>query len=175
MPSAGATWSPARAVITGGLVVGVLDIGEVIVVAWLRSSQPLSLAGWTQRIGQSVASGWYGRDAAFSGGWGTGAAGLLTHFFIAMMVVVVFYAASRRMPWLLKRPVPTGMAYGMVVFAVMNLVVIPLSAIGHLQQFSTFSFFNQIFCHLFCIGTPAGWFVSRAGLPGAVAVSQAAA
>jgi uncharacterized membrane protein YagU involved in acid resistance len=80
------------------------------------------------RIGQSVAAGAIGRDAAFSGGGKTAALGVLFHFVIAFGAAAVYYAASRRIAFLNRHPVISGLLYGEVVFVVMAYVVIPLSA-----------------------------------------------
>jgi hypothetical protein len=42
----------------------------------------------------------------------------------------VFYAASRKLPVLVRHAVPCGLAFGAVIYGFMNYVVIPLSMIG---------------------------------------------
>ena len=71
----------------GGLAVGVLDITDAILFWWLRNGVSPT------RILQSVASGLLGA-AAFEGGTKTALLGLLLHFLIAFIVVVVYYGAS---------------------------------------------------------------------------------
>ena len=56
--------------------------------------------------------------------------GVAIHFFIALDIVLVYFLGSRRLKFLTERPVVCGAVYGIAVYAVMNLVVIPLSAIG---------------------------------------------
>ncbi len=109
------------AILRAGLVAGVLDITAAIVVyAHVTHVVPLL---------QGIASGILGRDA-FTGGLATAALGLLCHFCIATSVAAVYYVASRRLPFLLQHAVISGAAYGIAVYFFMQLVVLPLSAIG---------------------------------------------
>ena len=73
------------------------------------------------RIFQSVAAGLLGRDAAIAGGAPTAALGLALHFFIALTVAVVFFAAARFAPALWQRPWIFGSLYGIGVYGVMHL------------------------------------------------------
>lgn len=118
---------PIAAIVAGGLTAGALDIASAI-GAWLPSGVP------PQRVLQSVASGALGAGA-FTGGWATALAGLGFHFLIAAIWAAVFYLASRRIDLLSRHPIWSGLAYGEVVFLVMNFVVIPLSAIGRVPTF----------------------------------------
>lgn len=50
------------------------------------------------------------------------------HFFIAFVIVVVYFLASGRAPVLTRHAVALGMAYGIVVYFAMSYIVIPLCA-----------------------------------------------
>ncbi|HYY99816.1 MAG TPA: hypothetical protein VE642_14550 [Pyrinomonadaceae bacterium] len=110
----------ARAILTGGLTAGAIDITYACVFSYLRRGAPPSL------ILQSVASGALG-PSAFDGGTPAAALGLLLHFLIALIWAAVYYAASRKLGVLARAPYICGVVYGLVVFAVMNYAVIPLS------------------------------------------------
>ena len=113
-----------RRVLAGALVVGSLDILYAIVFWSIR-------AGATPtRIFQSVAAGILGRDAARNGGIDSAILGAFLHYFIAFAIVFVYWLASRRLAVLTERPWLCGAIYGLGVYAFMNYVVIPLSAIG---------------------------------------------
>ncbi|MEJ7811923.1 MAG: hypothetical protein WKG32_16040 [Gemmatimonadaceae bacterium] len=114
--------TPARALASGTLAVGVLDILDAFIFFGLRGAAPV-------RILQSIAAGLLG-PASFRGGASTAALGLLLHFFIAGAIVVTYYLASRRLPDLARRPLLYGPLYGLTVYAVMTFVVLPLSAAG---------------------------------------------
>ena len=82
------------------------------------------------RVLQSVASGIYGKASRY-GGAKTAIAGAASHYFIALGMVLSYFLVSRRVRWLLRWPFPIGLAYGVFLYFFMNLVVLPLSAIGH--------------------------------------------
>ena len=82
------------------------------------------------RVLQSVASGIYGKASRY-GGAKTAIIGAVCHYFIALCMVLAYFLVSRRVGFLLRRPVPLGVAYGVLLYFFMNLVVLPLSAIGH--------------------------------------------
>jgi hypothetical protein len=114
--------STAHAILTGGLIVGTLDISAAAL-------QTLQAGGTVTRLLQYVASGAFGK-AAFDGGWKMAACGLLFHYLIAFSFTVGFFLLYPRVSLLAKSRLLTGLGYGLVVWAVMNLVVVPISVIG---------------------------------------------
>jgi hypothetical protein len=138
--------STSRALLYGTLAVGILDLLDALVFFGLRGVQPI-------RIFQSIASGLLGR-AAFSGGMGSAALGVALHFFIAFLIVAVFFLASRRLPALVRAPILSGLIYGIGAYIVMQYVVIPLSAAGT-GRFSWPVFVNGVLIHMFGVGLPA--------------------
>jgi uncharacterized membrane protein YagU involved in acid resistance len=145
---------PIAAIVAGGFTAGVLDIASAI-FAWLpRGVSP-------QRILQSVASGALGADA-FQGGWSTALAGLGFHFLIAFTAAAVFYMASRKIDFLTRHPIWSGLAYGEVVYLFMNFAVIPLSAIGKVPGFVIpQSLITGPLGHLVFVGLPISLAVLR--------------
>jgi hypothetical protein len=136
-----------RAILVGGLTAGVLDISAAVAQNALRGVPPA-------RILQSVAAGLLGR-AAYAGGASTALLGLALHFGIACTAAAVYYAASRRMPFLLRRAVLAGMLYGIAVFFVMNRIVLPLSRFpGGQAGFNLATALPQIAIHMVCVGLP---------------------
>src|SRR5918997_4290552 len=108
-------------ILGGGLVVGLLDgLFALVFYGLVLGVKPL-------RIFQSVAAGVLGR-ASFEGGTRTFALGVLLHFAVATCIAAVYYAASLKLPVLIRRAVPCGLIYGMLAYLGMNYVVIPLSA-----------------------------------------------
>jgi hypothetical protein len=55
--------------------------------------------------------------------------GVLRHFLIAFSAAAVYYAASRRLGFLKEPALVCGLFYGAAVEEVMNLIVLPLSAL----------------------------------------------
>jgi hypothetical protein len=148
-------WTPARALLFGGLTVGVLDALDALVFFGWRGVSPT-------RLFQGIASGLLG-GRAFEGGMVTALLGVLIHFFIAFAVVSTYHAAARRRPGLLLRPWAFGPLYGLLVYAVMNLVVIPLSAIGARSP-STGVLRTGLLFHALGVGLPAALSARAAGL-----------
>jgi len=141
---------PKRAlssVVLGGLVAGAFDITYAIVFSYLRRGVPPS------RVLQSVASGLLG-PAAYDGGTPTAALGLALHFGIALVAAAVYVFASQYLAILVRRPVLAGAAYGVAIYAFMNLVVIPLSRIGPKPAPPFVVLASGLLVHMFLIGVP---------------------
>ncbi len=149
--------SAARAILFGTLVVGILDGLDAIVFFYLRSGAT------PPRIFQGIAAGLLGRTAAAQGGASTALLGVALHFLVAFGVVSTFVAASRRLEVLTTRPVVSGILYGLAVYAVMNYLVIPLSAIGPRTAATPLPVLaNGLLIHMFGVGLPAALFARAA-------------
>ena len=149
--------STAGALVAGTLAVGVLDILDAFIFFGLRGARPVGIL-------QSIASGVLGR-AAYQGGLRTAALGLLLHFVIAFGVVATYLLATRLIPALNRRPWMYGLLYGVVVYAVMNLVVVPLSAAALGSGPTPLVVrVNGVLIHMFGVGLPAALVAARAGV-----------
>ena len=135
----------SRAILFGTLAVGVLDLADALIFFGLRGARPT-------RIFQSIAAGLLGR-ASFSGGVPTAFLGIILHFFIAFLIVTTCVVASRWVPLLRARPILSGMFYGIGVYLVMNLLVLPLSAAGR-PTFVPVVVLNGVLIHMFGVGVP---------------------
>jgi hypothetical protein len=148
--------STAGALLTGTLAVGILDLLDAFIFFGLRGARPVGIL-------QSIASGALGR-AAYQGGLRTAALGLLLHFVIAFGVVATYLLATRLIPTLNRRPWLYGLLYGVVVYAVMNLVVVPLSAAALGSGPTPLGVrVNGVLIHMFGVGLPAALVAARAG------------
>lgn len=136
----------SRAILFGTLAVGVLDLADALIFFGLRGARPI-------RIFQSIAGGLLGR-ASFSGGVPTALLGIILHFFIAFLIVTTCVVASRWVPLLRARPILSGVFYGIGVYLVMNLVVLPLSAAGK-PTFVPVVVLNGVLIHMFGVGVPS--------------------
>ena len=141
----------ARAILYGTLTVAFLDGLYAVIVFRMRGVG-------ADRVFQGVAAGLLGRDA-FRGGLATAGLGLALHIFIALVVVVVYYTASARIGVLRSRPLVCGPVYGVLVYAVMNLIVIPLSAAGG-GKFSLALVLGGLMVHVLGVGLPAAYFAA---------------
>jgi uncharacterized membrane protein YagU involved in acid resistance len=140
-----------RAIFWAGLLCGIMDITAAFVTWYPRGITP-------KRILQGVASGLLGRSS-FQGGWRTAALGLAFHFLVAFSAATVFYLASRKLTFLVRRPVLSGIAYGVAVYLVMYWVVMPLSNYRR-GPFSVFNTVVAIVTHMVCVGLPIALVIS---------------
>lgn len=145
--------SPTSAILIGGAIAGTLDITYAIGFSALRGVPPI-------RILQSVASGLLGAPA-FGEGLPAAALGLVLHFCIAFSAAAIFYLASKTIPFLTRHPVISGLFYGFLIYAVMNLVVLPLSAFPRKVTFPLMILVTGLLVHMFCIGLPISLAVRR--------------
>jgi hypothetical protein len=141
----------ARTIAVTGLIVGAMDISSAIIIAIARGST-------VTRLMQFIASGLLG-PTAFQGGPAIVALGLALHFLIAFSLVAVFYAATRSFGFLRRQAVVSGLVYGLIVFGVMNLIVLPFSAAKPRHSLS--GDLIQIGIHMFVIGLPTALLVRR--------------
>ena len=144
----------SRAILLGTLVVGTLDAIDAFVFFGLRNGTTPT------RIFQSIAAGLLGR-ASFSAGLHSAALGVILHYLVAAGIATTYIVASGLMPVLKRRWVLCGALYGICAYFFMNLVVIPLSAIGPQRLTMSPPFFNGIFIHIFGVGLPTAWLASR--------------
>ena len=150
-----ATW--VRWLVTGWLVAATCDICYATGFSYLyRGTAP-------SRILQSVASGILGTDA-YQGGATTAALGLGLHYLNALIITCIFFAAAALIPALVRKPVVIGTLYGIVVYAVMNYVVIPLSRIGPRPTPPTAIWVTGLIVHMFFIGVPIALAARRGAL-----------
>jgi hypothetical protein len=134
------------AILVGGLTAGVIDILYAVGFSASRGVPPM-------RILQSVASGLLG-SASYQGGAATAALGLLLHFLLMLLIAAIFHGAATRWRFLAQRPVVWGALYGVVVYWVMNLVVLPLSAFPGTVRFVPVVVATSLVVHAFGIGVP---------------------
>lgn len=87
------------AIAVGGLIVGVLDLAYAIIVYSPR--KPIL-------IPQTIATGVLGMKS-YSGGAATAALGTLLHFAIAFGAATVFYLATRKLKFMIRRAVLCGL------------------------------------------------------------------
>jgi hypothetical protein len=140
-----------RPILITGLIVGAMDMTSAIILTLWRG-------GTIMRLMQFIASGLLGKGA-FQGGPPAATLGLFLHFVIAFGLVTVFYFASRKIPFLTQQAGLSGIAYGLIVFGVMNLIVLPLSAAAPRHTLS--GDLIQVAIHMFVIGLPTALLIRR--------------
>ena len=105
-----------------GLLAGTLDISFACLQVYImRGTTP-------EIVLRYIASGAFGK-AAFSGGWGMPLVGLLFHYIIAYSFTILFFILYPAIRVMSKSVVATAIVYGIFIFVVMNLLVVPLTKI----------------------------------------------
>jgi hypothetical protein len=161
MSAASATFSTSaessaayRVILRAGLLAGALDITAACVSTWLRAGVGPA------RVLQSVASGVLGADA-YNGGLVSAALGLPLHFVIAVGAAAVYYAASRRLVFLVRHPVVCGLLYGVAVHLFMTLFVLRVSAFPHKFTFRPGQYAIGMGIIMLFVGLPIAVVVGR--------------
>ncbi|MBK7873553.1 MAG: hypothetical protein IPJ74_24260 [Saprospiraceae bacterium] len=113
-------WNLFVHILKAGLVAGVLDILAAFANAYLASGTS------PERVLKFIASGMYGR-AAFIGGAEMAALGLLFHFLIATFWAALFFLTYPILCRISKNKIINGISYGILIWLVMNLVVLPFT------------------------------------------------
>jgi hypothetical protein len=142
------------AIFVGGLIAGVFDLTYAIVFSALHNVSPI-------RVVQSVASGLLG-NAAFDGGLSTAILGVFLHFLIAFTWASIFYMLSGMIPLLTQHAVVSGLLYGALIYAVMYLIVLPISAYPIKINFALSRVVINLVAHMFLIGLPIALVVRKA-------------
>ena len=135
------------AIFVGGLIAGALDLTAAFLIYGMGAPR-------------GIAGGLLGR-AALQGGAGTYALGVLLHFFIACSAAAIYYAASRVLGFMTEYAVVCGVLYGIAVFLVMNLIVLPLSALHLKGPYQLRGLIQGLLIHMICIGLPIALSVKR--------------
>ncbi len=144
------------AILVGGSIAGLLDIIFAISFAAYNGATPA-------RLLQTIASGLFGKSA-FTGGAQMAGLGLLLHFAMSLAWAGVFYLLACKVPLLVQQPVLSGIVFGVIVFLIMRLVVLPLSAFPFPVKFPPLGTVLDVLSHAFLFGLPIAWCARKAVL-----------
>jgi hypothetical protein len=137
-----------------GLLAGTLDITDNLIFKQLRGITP-------KMVFQYIASGLIGLKD-FQDGLESVVLGVAIHYTIALIWTGVFYAASRKLAILSRRPVFSGLVYGGAIYLFMNFIILPLSGVPHPRSAITLaSRINGVLALLLFIGLPISLLVRR--------------
>jgi membrane associated rhomboid family serine protease len=98
--------------------------------------------------------------AAMDMGTGGAILGLLVHFALMAIMASILMLFVRERPQLLDKPILLGVVYGLITYAVMNLVVVPLRFDAPLPP-SGLSIATQLFAHIVLVGIPMSLVAAR--------------
>jgi len=141
-----------RPIVTATLVAGTLDISAAI---------GLTLYFGMRSVGDMlrfVASGPF--PSATDWGSAGAALGLAVHFTLMAIMVAAYVLVAARQPALRARPVLWGVAFGLLTYVVMNLIVVRLRFGGPFPP-STRAIVTQLFCHIVLVGIPTALIAAR--------------
>jgi len=113
------------AIAVGGLIAGALDITQAIIL-------------FGKKVPLVIAAGLLGKGALHDDGAGTYVLGIFLHFFIAFSVATIYYAASRRLRFLIEHPYARGpfKLYDLILGLAVHSVVIGLPISFSVRRFA---------------------------------------
>ncbi|WP_295120990.1 hypothetical protein [uncultured Chitinophaga sp.] len=143
-----------KLILKAGIIAGTLDIlAAIVAYGFILSKAPVI------KILQSIASGIYGVKA-FAGGWGMAIQGLIFHYLIAIIFAFLFYLLIKAIPLIVKFSVITGLLYGIIIWLIMNLLVLPASQVPP-RSFSTRGMIEGMLILMFFVGLPISVVLSK--------------
>ena len=143
-----------RSIVLGGMSIFIIQTIHMWIVYGLIQKTPF-VVSW-----QYIASGTLGM-AAFEGGITTALLGMLFHLIISFVVAGVFILSANRIPLLRRYAIAGALLYGLGVYIVMNMIVIPLSAAPPLPPPTLPWLVEGMIEHVLAVGLPLGLIVRR--------------
>ena len=138
---------PLTAILLAGFIAGTIDIGAACLI---NGYGPIIIC-------QAIASGVLGK-ASFHGGLNSAGIGLLLQWGMAIIIAAIYVVATQVLPVLRRAWLVFGLAYGVGIYFVMNLIVVPLSAAhGKGYHFVPVKFAEDMAAMLL-FGTIVAWF-----------------
>lgn len=142
-----------RAILLAGLIAGTLDITAATIQFFIVTGKGPVL------ILRYIAGALFGSEVAASNP-SMPIIGLLMHYCIAMSFTAFYFwiyprIAPRAQNWLIA-----GIIYGLLVWVVMNVVMVPLTRIGH-RPFHLNNVLIGAGILMLCIGIPIAYFAQR--------------
>ena len=135
-----------KIILLTALLAGTLDILSAIINTYVQYGISPG------RVFRFIASGVFG-DNAYSGGLVMIAAGIIFHYFIALIWTVIFFFIFIKFNLSPCCKYIYGLAYGILVWLVMNLIVVPLSNTPH-HPFTFKGVLLGVLFLIFFIGLP---------------------
>ena len=146
--------SKSGTIFLSGLIAGTLDILAALIIYDLILQKTTSI-----KILQSIASGIFKKEA-YSGGSQMALYGLLLHYFIALTFAWFYFTIYPYFKLLKKNALLSGILYGIFVWMVMNLLVLPAVFTALPEKHFDFPLILSILILIFCIGIPIA-FITR--------------
>lgn len=134
-----------KPIVIATAIAGTLDLLAAFYLAGQGGISPI-------RVLHFVASGPLGTPTAAGAGFAV--AGALVHFAIMACMAGAYMMAAIRIPLLLRHPIASGLAYGLLLWLVMYGVVRPMRWPGMSLTTDPAKIAEEWFCHLILVGLP---------------------
>jgi len=141
-------WKP---IFLATVLCGTLDILFAMILTTMRGREIPDMLRF-------VASGPF--PAATEMGASGAALGLAVHFTLMAIMVAWFMVAARNVPALTDKPWLAGLIYGLITWAVMNLIVVPLRFPAACPP-KPVAIATQLFAHIVLVGLPTAYIARR--------------
>jgi hypothetical protein len=128
-------------IVVGGAAAGTFDL----IAAFVSSGF---------NVPRVIAAGLLGSQAIRSTHPAIWVLGVLLHFFIAFSAAAIYCLASRKLEFLKEHFVVCGFFFGIAVFLVMYLVVMPLCAFHYKGPYTLTYLLQAVTIHMVLIGLP---------------------
>jgi hypothetical protein len=151
LPSSSSSVQKNRAllsILVAGTVAGALDLTSAFYF-------------YGRGVPRVIAAGLLGRGVIAQRGSGIYVLGIALHFFIAISAAAFFYAASRKLEFMKTHFVVSGLFFGIGLYLVMTLIVLPLSALHSIGPITRRDIDQGLLIHMLIIGLPIAFFVRK--------------
>lgn len=143
--------SSIRAVLLAGLAAGLVDAGYFSVGAMLKGNSPVQVL-------KGIAGFWFDKNPLDSAS--TAVLGAVTHFALAMLMAAGFVLLRPVVPWLRGSALRAGLVWGVALYLIMYLVVLPLRWPGIFPRWDGWTSIFDILVHL-AVGVTIAAIVGR--------------
>ncbi|RZJ10477.1 MAG: hypothetical protein EOP39_08690 [Rubrivivax sp.] len=143
------------AILIAGFVAGAVDLLGAL-------ASYTSKGATVDGILKYIATGLVG-PSAMQGGAGMVALGLACHFGLTILMAAAFVAASLKISDLTRRPWLWGTVYGVITWAVMVYVAVPMSGVPGWKLPQGWDIVSGLLAHIFYVGVPIA-FIAQWGL-----------
>ncbi|TPG38447.1 DUF1440 domain-containing protein [Flavobacterium pectinovorum] len=147
--------SKTKTILLAGLVAGTFDIIAAIFVYSFILDKTTAI-----KILQSIASGIFKKEA-YSGGLQMALYGLGLHYLIALLFAWFYFTIYPYVPLLKKSTIISGLLYGIFVWIIMNLIVLPIVFPILPEKHFDFPLLLSITILMLCIGLPIASFTKK--------------
>jgi len=140
--------SKSGAIFLSGLIAGTLDILAAVIIYSVILEKTTAV-----KILQSIASGIFKKEA-YTGGSQMAWYGLGLHYLIAFIFAWFYFMIYPYFPFLKKNLILSGVLYGIFVWIIMNLIVLPIAFPLLPEKHFDFPLILSVLILIVCIGLP---------------------